>query len=521
MREALIIRLHFPFLSFYPPFFFYFSEIIHLLGPNILDAIKISIFLGLFSSGFFTYLLIQKLGGSKITALGGAFLFLYSPYHIVNLYVRGDLSEFTAMSLVPLCFLTLLNLIRNPSSWNKRVAFSVSYAVIILTHNVVSLAISPLLLLFIIIHLPSEKNKNLFLLSTLGSLSLGLLLSLYFWLPVIIELKYTHPEILIGGYNQFRHHFLDPLQLFHSQWGYGLSVAGPNDGMSFEMGIGNIIITATFILISIRNLFRNNLTLINAYLIIAVCASIFLTLNISNFVYSGFPLLNFFQFPWRMLALVSFFSSVSILTLDKITDKNSFKWVAIGFLIVLELFCYARDYRPLKILPLHENYYYNLLSDRRNNVTTNSWEFYPKEKKILLDANGAASLSPSPYLPILKGDLIWTQGGPVAVLSEIKKTGFYRFRVNAETETQVIINCLWFPGWEATVNGQKQLIGPSSSYFDESALIQLVIPKGRSEINLDFRMTPIRKYSFIVTIILLAGIIIIIVKNLFFHSGIN
>ena len=483
----------YPFLSFYPPFFFYLGESALFLGVGIVGSVKLLIFLGLFGSGFFTYLLIRGIGGSRPVAVGGAFLYLYLPYHLMNLYVRGDLAEFTAMAMVPLCYLTLLNLTRDPGSWMKGFACAAVYAAMTLTHTITALAISPLLLTLGMAMAFTHPRRKTALLSITGALAGGILLSCYHWLPAFIELKYVQHEILTEGYYRIENHFLALRQLITSPWGYGVSVAGLDDGMSFEAGIGNLIVAVMFAAVLIRDAVRKKVSLLPGYILLMLVLSALLTLPVSQFLYDHLPLMDFMQFPWRMLLFVGFFSSLAIISIDRLTSDLRLKWILVGILMIIEVWAYGMDYWPKGVYPVHEQLYPIHFQNHRNVTTTNAGEFFSRWARD--------------FTVIPDGEVVWIRGGPLRVLRAEKKTGWYRFRLQADAPTQVVLNCLWFPGWEARVNGAPQVIGPESVYFDETGLIQVRVPAGISTVALSLRLTPVRKYSLIISLLaLFAGL---------------
>ena len=66
--------------------------------------------------------------------------------------------------------------------------------------------------------------------------ALGAMLSAFFWLPALAERYALSPERtqrVIGGPYTYFLHFVDPRQWLDPGWGFGSSVTGPADGMSF------------------------------------------------------------------------------------------------------------------------------------------------------------------------------------------------------------------------------------------------------------------------------------------------
>ncbi len=94
--------------NFYPPAVYYLGELFHLLQFSFIDSIKIVMGIGFIFSAVFMYLLVKELFG-KTGALVASVFYTYAPYHSVDLYVRGALSEF--FSFVSRNFLVLFKII--------------------------------------------------------------------------------------------------------------------------------------------------------------------------------------------------------------------------------------------------------------------------------------------------------------------------------------------------------------------------------------------------------------------------
>ena len=73
---------------------------------------------------------------------------------------------------------------------------------------------------------------------------LGLALSAFIWAPALAARQYAAMNRAVEGYAQYSNHFVYLHQLFYSPWGYGLSVPGPDDGMSFALGWSHLLLAA-------------------------------------------------------------------------------------------------------------------------------------------------------------------------------------------------------------------------------------------------------------------------------------
>lgn len=93
----------YPVANFLYPGFMYLSELPKVLGFGFVDSIKIILGFSIISSAVFAYLWLSKLFG-KTSAFIGALFYLYTPYHLFDLYKRGSVGEVLALTVVPLIF---------------------------------------------------------------------------------------------------------------------------------------------------------------------------------------------------------------------------------------------------------------------------------------------------------------------------------------------------------------------------------------------------------------------------------
>ena len=80
----------------------------------------------------------------------------------------------------------------------------------------------------------------------------GFGLSAYFWAPALWERSSVQMESLREGAFSYSVHFVYPMQLLYSPWGYGVSVAGPGDGMSFMLGPVHLVLAAASLILAFR-----------------------------------------------------------------------------------------------------------------------------------------------------------------------------------------------------------------------------------------------------------------------------
>lgn len=320
----------YPIFNFYAPLAYYFGGFLTLAGFDALLATKIMIGIGVVLAGIFMYFLARNLWG-EIGGVVTAIFYMYAPYHAVNIYVRGAIGELWGYAFLPLVFYGL---------WKFPLIGSIGFAGVILSHNLTALMAMPFLVIFALFH--SKRY-------TLYAIFLGLLLSAFYWLPALFEMKYTNVTSQIGGGANFRDHFVCIQQLWDSPWGFGGSIKGCLDGLSFKIGKLHIITSIFSFLMALFFIRRIVWFLFGGFLI-----SIFLMTEISKDLWEAIPLMAFLQYPWRFLLLASFFSSVLAGSLAWLIREQKLRYTYVGTILLLLLFFNIKLFQPQTIL--HKTY---------------------------------------------------------------------------------------------------------------------------------------------------------------------
>jgi uncharacterized membrane protein len=189
-----------PVFNFYPPLAYYLIEFVHLLGFDLVNAIKVVLSLCVFLAAAGAYLLGHDLYAALLeqeyqreaVSLVTATAFAYSPYLLSNIYIRGALSETLAMAVLPFYFWVLRRLVLKPVvSW--MLFAGVVGAIFATSHHLTAYIAVPILAAYVLIHLlrvPSGRARaRLLLYATLSSI-LTLSLAAFYWLPALFELPF-------------------------------------------------------------------------------------------------------------------------------------------------------------------------------------------------------------------------------------------------------------------------------------------------------------------------------------------
>ena len=317
-----------PLFHFYPPLPYYLAEVLYLIKVPAVWTIKIIFALNYLAGFYFMYLWAKNRWG-KIGGLAAAAAFVYLPYRAVDFYVRGALGELTAMTFLPLLFYALDK---------RRVVLSaLSWAAIFLSHNAIalfSLFFIPLYFLFNI------KNWKKFLL--ISGITIGL--SAFFIIPAFREKNLTIVDsFTTGGFFRYSFHFIYLRQLFSRFWGYGGSILGLEDGLSFQLGWPQVILAVPALFFWRKNL----------YLYVSLAISIYLMTFHAQFIWDKIALLAAVQFPWRLLV----FSSTFVAFLSGAVVKVIKNKLLLLIIILATVGLNADYFRPEKFIPPEEYYY--------------------------------------------------------------------------------------------------------------------------------------------------------------------
>jgi hypothetical protein len=522
----------YPIFNFYAPFVYYVGGFISLLGIDALSATKIVMALGVVCSGTFMYLLAREFWG-RAGGIISALLYVYAPYHAVDIFVRGDVAEFWAYAFIPLAFWGVYKVFKHlhqvanlkqentkvkiqsskiqlkiqREMWSWAIVGSLGYAGIIISHNLTAMMVTPFLFvwsvgLYLLLRSHDRKYRPYFVLLTL-LLSIGL--AAFYWLPTLTELKYTNVLSQIGGGADYHDHFVCLSQLWNSPWGFGGSTRGcVSDGLSFKIGKLHILVTL-FSLLSLFIFWKKEKLKFSViiFAVLSLLFSIFLMLPQSQFVWDAIPQMAFFQYPWRFLLMTAFFTSFisgSLVILIKAIPALSHSvkmWSVSGVTVLAALVIVVSNAKVF----VPQVYVAKTVSDYTNRynltwVTSKiSDEYMPK---------GFITPKAPNQIPKTKID---TQGKPAIVTKLQEKTHVISADIVATKQTDILINQAYFPGWHVFIDGKQSWF----TYFNKGMLV--TVPQGSHTIVLRFAQTPIEiignAISLASFLVLLLGIILL------------
>lgn len=492
----------YPLFNFYAPLPYYAGGVLNSVGFDSLLSTKAAMVFIILLSGISMYFLAREFFGQDGAVVSGV-LYLFAPYHALNIYVRGAFSEYFAYALIPFVFLFLYRIYKNPKFMNIAF-FSVAFASVAISHNLTAMMISPFVLLFgLILIIKTKKENRKFI---LGAFVLGLMLSAFYFLPALLEQRFTNIQGLLTGGTDYRNNFVCLNQLWDSPWGFGGSIPGCIDGLSFRLGKLHILLSGLAIILFLYGFIKKKISteilIVTSISIMLLGISIFLTLSFSKPIWDAIKPMAFFQFPWRFLALATFSSSLLggtfVYFLKGVFPKskeNIFTFFSIA-ICLLTVFFYSKLFIPQKYLNVDSSYFENG-SHLRWDISKLSDEYMPSD--FIKPSENVLS-EPSLFVP----------GGEFKTLET--KTNLIEYQVKVPVDTWIRAKIAYFPSWKVSIDGKE------SSYLDSKRGITFKIPKGEHFVSLSLGETPIERFSDFVSI---SGIIIILIGIIPWKKKIN
>lgn len=466
----------YPLFNFVFPLPFYIGELFHLLGFSLVDSIKSVFLISLPLSAIAMYFLLRKFV-APILSLAGSVIYIYTPYRSTDIYIRGAIGEIFSFVFFPLATLSILNLIssEDKKSFNLRWIGlgGLSVGGLILTHDIAAFMFLPFLAILAVGEiLFVSKCKRVDILQMIASLCFGLLISLYFWLPALFDSKLFKYDTVFN----FEDHFPTLKQLLTPYFGYGASVPGPYDGISFF--IGSLNLTLVVIALPLLALHLRKFGIKERVILAWALVSFFTTVLMMNFrsapLWHALPYLPYFQFPWRFLMITTFVTPILVVGLNRLRF-NLPLGIALAILACALNFSF---FRPQDFLGRGDVYFLN-----KYIPYPKASPEYLRNQEEYLRLPAQAVKRPDQKYPSVFGD---HQG--VSLVNQINSLDS-EIITDSPSNFLLSYNKYFFPGWEAIIDGVNTEIKPALPFGQ----ISVLVPAGKHDLIIRFRETSLKR----------------------------
>ena len=505
----------YPFFNYYAALPYDLAALFHIYGFSYVAALKLTQVGALLLAAGGAYGWTRSLGLSRAQALLAAAAYTFAPFHLINLYVRGDsLSELWAMSFYPLVLWSAQRCLSAPRL-SRALTLAGCLALLVLSHNISALNFMPFVGLYLLlgggaallrppasppVGAPSERDWRPVLIA-LAALVWGLALSAFFWLPALREIGAVQLADVTQGYFYYANHFraadlVQPGLLFN----FDTAAGQPTP---FSMGLAQAIATGLGLAAMVVGALRaRRWTVTHTFLLLGLALATFMITPASAWLWANLPLLRYTQFPWRFLSIQALFAAALIAHLVP-ADANALQkrpsWLrgvlAVGIGLVLAVTSLARlrpDFIPLTDADVTPQRLQLLEYFSANIGSTIGYEYLPRAVTPRPYASDVL-LGRPPRLKALQGQATGTRLWQSGAAESWTVTA-------AGGPATIALPMLDWPGWTARVDGQSTPVSAAVGL----GWITLDVPAGTHTLVLALGPTPIRALADALSLLALA-----------------
>jgi hypothetical protein len=498
--------LGYPIFNYVPPLTGFLTAGLSLFGLDMQDALKLVATGTVLAGALGTYLVARRFLAAPAAAVAGA-AYALAPYRLYELYIQGNYPQLLAMGIAPFCLLGLARL----SSRVDRLGFlilALSTATLALAHNISAVMLAPVLVGYGLWQLRSPRHPHL--VPLLLAVTAGILAAAFFWLPAIGERDLVQIWRLTQGFFDFRQYFLSLEEIL--AFPQVLDFRASNPYFPFSLG-GQLVLLAIpslayFGRVHDRNTRKrtdenptHNTAIVTPqagtrtrghviFLWAALLGYVWLMLPGSEGVWERVPPLAYLEFPHRLLGVASLPLALLVgASVQAVQDSAPWArrvcFLAAMAVVLLGAAPYVFPRQPFVDWSGLEAQDVQDFEARTGALgTTSAGEYCPRW----------VTEHPNPQVA--------TAAKLAANLVELGPSRI-RLEVSAQTAGPVTLPLLYFPGWQARVDGSPVPIEPTEPY----GLAQVLLTSpGEHGIELELRPTPLQRRSHLVS---LAGLVLV------------
>jgi uncharacterized membrane protein len=471
-----------PLFNFYQPGLYYIVEAIHVVVPSLTLSLKLAVVFLWWLGALFLYLLLARLG--RLPAAAGAISFALAPYLVLDVFVRAAFPEIAGIAFGVGVLWTLDGWLRT----TRRVwaaACAASIGLMIVSHPPTALIFIPAIAAYAATLLAARRTtiKAVLAIVPIGALAVGL--AAFYIVPAVFELGSIGSADLTAGGFDFHRHFVFPTQWVTSTWGFGSSVDGLADGMSFQLGLVQwLAIIAAIGVVAFKLRWRRGdapAADLVCWLIVAGLA-LLLTTSASAPVWDAVAPMAFVQYPWRFLILAAVAAAILLAQLLAMVRLPRLRAALVLCTIVMQVQLSHTRLQPSGYIPQVE-----INIDRPDWPSTSSVSQHAFIEKAYFPRS--ANRNAPPRLER------WNLTPEAAYAREtIAKGHELELEVTAWEPTELTINTQVFPGWKVWLDGRPMRL-PANGYLN------LALPEGPHHVRAEFTNTRVRTVANTITLL--------------------
>jgi hypothetical protein len=336
----------YPTFVFYPPLLFLLAGWACAgLGLAPASAL-VAVTLGFAALGVTGVYRLARAYADRPTSAFVTLLYALTPYGFVNLYVRGDLSEFVAMQLVPWCLWSVSAIVRRSEDGGRLAiaasALAASLAAIVYAHPllaVIAWTVTAVLLAAGGRPLPPVERRRLAVVGA-GAFLAAAVGSAPYWGPALALGNEVQLDGAFEGHFQAGNYVVLFTQLFARPFEFGLSAGGAGETMTLQLGAPHAIIAVAGAWFGRR--LRLPATAFWCYVVLVM-----LMTPLGFLAWRYVPVLRSFQFPWRLLGVTASLQALCMAGWAAVPIVTRWRrWAALALLVAATAAWHVDMLRP-------------------------------------------------------------------------------------------------------------------------------------------------------------------------------
>lgn len=468
-----------PVLMFLYPLPSYTASLFHSMGFGLIDSTKLVFAVSFILSGLACFWFAKEQWGIFPGMMAGL-LYTFAPYRFIDLSVRGALGEHVSFVFLPLILLGIkkVAVAKHTVRWSIFLCFSV--VGLLLSHNAVSIMMIPIAVCYFIFeYIYEARQRKNFLLYSIYAVVLALALSAFFLFPAFFEGKYTLRDIVTK--NEVLTRMVPFTDFFYSPWNFG-------GGTEFSKEIGIlqwiVVIAACITVFRVK---KREEKILGLGLIILFFISLIAMTSFSLPLWKALPILQKFQFPWRILTISVLLSSLLggyVVSYVKVKTQYLIVIASSVFLLLSTFHMWS----PKAFIKYEDSFFTGIYKG-----TTDTGESSPIWSVRFME------YQPAQPLEFIEG---------TGTVEEIERTSTTRrYTITSDSPARVVENTLYFPGWNVFANDRQLPVEFQDPQW--RGRMTFFIEPGVHNVLVVFKETKLRMVSNMITVL---GIGILIVS---------
>lgn len=460
-----------PILFYYPPVPFYVTSFFYIFVRDPLLSLYWGCCLGLLISGITMYF-YSKTFLSQRDSFWAAAVYMTAHYHLFDFYQRMAQHEFWAFAWIPLIFYGI-NRLNKEDHWRAGLYVAAGYALLLMTHLPTALMITFLLPVYLLI-----LTRNIRKIAYVGaSLVLGVGLSAIFLFGFLFGRGYLKPLGARAANQSYRAGFL------FENLGEAIKQIPLPSNSNFDqfllagdwMAVGFLVLLVVCTVVLWNSEFKQN-SVIRGLWVITIF-SLLMGTRLTMPIWQFLPQVRNIQFPIRWFTIVSLGASLLVAIAVSVAIRNlRSPYLSATMLTLVILLNLVISWLIISRAPFQADVF-----QKRISVYTDVREYHP----MWWDEKPHKDLEAAPAV-VVDGK---------ATVTPVDAEGIVQnYSISVVEDALVKFRTLYFPGWQAQIDGQAVTVSPN-----DAGDIQIAFTQGEHLLTLQLKDTPVQTRGEIVS----------------------